>query len=91
MRSIAAFVVLMSIASPALAQGHRWGFQEDCDVRGEPRIGMNWQDLYETCWGRPSKVNTTQTGRGTHDQLVYPKGNYIYLENGYLTSIQTSR
>jgi hypothetical protein len=68
-----------------------WGFQEDCQRRGEPKVGMHWQQVYDTCWGKPSKINTTQTLSGTSDQLVYPRGNYIYLTDGIVTAIQTSR
>lgn len=85
-------LALVAVSTLLMAQAPRgWGFQEDCSRRGTPRIGMNWQDLYDTCWGKPVHVNTTQTSHGSHDQLVYPKGNYIYLTHGVVTGIQTRR
>jgi hypothetical protein len=62
----------------------------ECDRRGGVRIGMTRAQVYASCWGQPSRVNTTSTARGDHEQLVYG-GNYLYLDNGVLTSIQTTQ
>ena len=40
--------------------------------------------------GEPIRKNTTTTARGTREQWVYGNGTYIYLENGSVTSWQTS-
>lgn len=64
---------------------------EECRRKGDPKIGMNWQDVYDTCWGRPTKINTTETSAGTFDQFVYPGGKYLYLLDGYVTAIQSFR
>lgn len=50
-------------------------------------IGMSRQDALDSSWGRPERVNTTTTARGTREQWVYGRS-YLYFENGVLTSIQ---
>ncbi len=53
------------------------------------RIGMTQDQVINgTHWGKPSKVNRTTTRYGTSEQWVYGHGNYLYFENGVLTSIQ---
>lgn len=51
------------------------------------RIGMGQQDVLDSSWGRPNKVNKTTTAYGVREQWVYG-GGYLYFENGVLTSIQ---
>jgi hypothetical protein len=41
-------------------------------------------------WGKPSNINSNVGSWGTHEQWVYDGGNYLYFENGKLTSWQTS-
>ena len=52
-------------------------------------VGMTAQDVLDSQWGRPTRVNTTHTSRGTREQWVYSQGNYLYFENGILRSVQT--
>ena len=52
------------------------------------RIGMSKQDVLDSSWGKPDHINTTTTRYGVHEQWVYGGGNYLYFENGILTSIQ---
>lgn len=52
------------------------------------RLGMTKEDVLASSWGRPEKINTTTNVYGTHEQWVYGGGNYLYFENGVLTSIQ---
>jgi hypothetical protein len=52
------------------------------------RIGMTKQDVYESSWGRPNSVNKTTNRYGVHEQWVYEGRNYLYFENGILTSVQ---
>lgn len=51
-------------------------------------IGMSAQDVLDSSWGRPESVNRTTTTRGTREQWVYGGRNYLYFENGVLTTIQ---
>lgn len=53
--------------------------------------GMTGQDVIESSWGRPERINRTDYPGGYREQWVYGGGNYLYFHNGVLTSIQTSR
>jgi hypothetical protein len=52
-------------------------------------IGMTQREVTESSWGFPEHVNKTIYSFGTHEQWVYPGSQYLYFENGVLTSIQT--
>lgn len=52
------------------------------------RIGMTKQDVLDSSWGKPNHINTTTTKYGVHEQWRYDGYNYLYFENGILTSIQ---
>lgn len=52
------------------------------------RIGMTKEEVLASSWGRPERVNKTTNAYGTREQWVYGGGNYLYFENGVLTSIQ---
>ena len=51
--------------------------------------GMSESALVES-WGRPEEINSSVGSWGTHKQYVYGSGNYVYVENGVITSWQTS-
>lgn len=54
-------------------------------------IGYTAQQVLESSWGKPTKVNTTTNKYGSREQWVYRgqgKSGYVYLENGVVTSIQ---
>jgi hypothetical protein len=63
--------------------------KDRCDRLGGARIGMTSNGVLKSCWGKPRHVNTTITARGKHEQWVYG-GGYLYLDDGVVTSIQTS-
>ena len=50
-------------------------------------LGMTKKMCIES-WGEPEDINTTAGSYGTHEQWVYGSGNYLYFENGILTTIQ---
>jgi hypothetical protein len=54
------------------------------------RIGMTAEEVRKSSWGKPTSINETITAGGKHEQWVYG-GGHLYIENGVLTSIQTSR
>ena len=56
-------------------------------ANGRVRVGMT-QEMCRAAWGEPTSVNRTTTGRSTTEQWVYDYGNYLYFENGVLTTIQ---
>jgi hypothetical protein len=52
------------------------------------RIGMTKQDVLDSSWGKPEDINRTIYSFGVHEQWCYPNYNYLYFEDGILTSIQ---
>lgn len=54
------------------------------------RLGMT-ADQVRSSWGNPRSINATITARGKHEQWVYGIGQYVYLTDGVVTTIQTSR
>lgn len=52
------------------------------------RIGMSQQDVLDSSWGRPEKINRSTNSYGTREQWVYGGGNYLYFQDGVLTSFQ---
>ncbi|MFA6009258.1 MAG: hypothetical protein WC799_04680 [Desulfobacteraceae bacterium] len=66
-----------------------------CNVIGEKKIhiGMTAQQV-KTAWGKPYKINTTSGAWGEHEQWVIHdsiNSDYLYFENGILTSMQQSK
>jgi len=61
----------------------------DCEASG-PKIGLS-KPMLIYCWGDPSQTNVTQTAGGSHEQLVYGTRGYVYITNGSVSAIQTSR
>lgn len=51
-------------------------------------IGMSEQDVLDSIWGKPQSINTTTNAYGSRAQWVYGGRNYLYFEDGKLTSIQ---
>ena len=53
-----------------------------------PHIGMTKEELGESTWGKPRKINTSTYEWGTIEQWCYSGYRYIYLEDGIVTGIQ---
>jgi hypothetical protein len=53
-------------------------------------IGMAPEEV-RLAWGKPSSINVTTTSGVESEQWVYGSGFYVYLYNGIVRSIQTSR
>lgn len=51
-------------------------------------IGMTREQVVGSSWGRPEHVNTTRTSYGVREQWVYGSRNYLYFQDGILTTIQ---
>lgn len=52
-------------------------------------IGMTKEQVRnKTNWGEPNSINTTTNKYGTHEQWVYRDYQYLYFDNGKLTTIQ---
>lgn len=87
----ALFVTAMSAArkQAEAESAKRLAIEKAAKKKQGVSIGMSQQDVLDSSWGRPERVNTTTTVRGTREQWVYPgRHNYLYFENGVLTSIQ---
>ncbi|MCQ5364148.1 DUF2845 domain-containing protein [Anoxybacillus salavatliensis] len=54
---------------------------------GKISIGMTEEEVLER-WGKPLDINKTITQNGISEQWVYPNNQYLYFEDGVLTSIQ---
>ena len=54
----------------------------------EPKIGMTKEEVRNSKWGTPDKINKDEYSWGTTEQWVYEHRGYIYFENGFVTSIQ---
>ncbi len=51
------------------------------------RIGMNKEEVVAS-WGQPKDINRTVTSLSGHEQWVYDDNDYLYFEDGILTSWQ---
>lgn len=58
----------------------------DVILEGKVRIGMT-KAMCEEAWGYPDEINKMTGSWGTDEQWVYGN-NYLYFENGELTTIQ---
>jgi hypothetical protein len=52
------------------------------------KIGYTKEQVLNSTWGKPQKINTTTNAYGTHEQWIYGGGNYLYFDNDVLTTIQ---
>ena len=61
---------------------------DDYGFPTEPQIGMTAEEVRNSTWGEPQKINTTITANHTTEQWCYSNYRYVYLEDGIVTSIQ---
>ena len=50
-------------------------------------LGMSQEEVIQSVWGKPQKINRSTYTFGVHEQWVYG-GGYLYFEDGVLKSIQ---
>lgn len=53
-----------------------------------PKIGMTREQVEESLWGKPNKINRTVTSSTVKEQWVYGSGQYLYFTDGIMTSFQ---
>lgn len=70
------------------AEVQRARFDREKKKKEGVKIGMSMQDVLDSSWGSPKKVNRTTNASGTREQWVYGGQNYLYFVNGVLTSVQ---
>ncbi|AFM43120.1 hypothetical protein Desaci_4268 [Desulfosporosinus acidiphilus SJ4] len=54
----------------------------------EPKIGMTSDQVLESSWGKPTKVNQTTTAYSVREKWIYDSGRTVYLSNGKVIVIQ---
>ncbi len=55
----------------------------------ERKVFVGMPEAYaRISWGDPNDINRTITRFGTHEQWVYESGNYLYIDDGKVSSIQ---
>jgi hypothetical protein len=65
---------------------------KDSFLVGLHKIGLGMTvEQVRSAWGKPKSINTTITTRGKHEQWVYDSRQFVYLDDGVVTSIQQSR
>lgn len=62
--------------------------EKNSENPGGVRIGMSQEEVLTEGWGQPEDINRTTTSYGVSEQWVYPNYNYLYFEDGILTTIQ---
>lgn len=55
-----------------------------------PAIGMTAEEVRDSTWGSPNKINKDTYAWGVQEQWCYSGYRYIYLEDGIVTSISES-
>lgn len=77
--------------SKQMAAENKKAIAEDRAIRRKQgvSVGMTKDEVLMSSWGKPERVNSTTTGRGTREQWVYGGRSYLYFdESGRLTTIQ---
>jgi len=75
----------------AAIRAHGWPTQiESAVIEGRVTPGMTTEQVI-LAWGRPLRINQTTRASGVSEQWVYSTSRHVYLENGRVTAIQTSR
>ena len=73
------------------AAAHSRQAEAERKARGGVAVGMTAVQVRGSSWGKPEVVNKTIATGIEREQWVYPGYNYLYFENGILTTIQTSK
>lgn len=53
-----------------------------------PTIGMTAEEVRDSTWGEPKKINKSTTQYGVSEQWVYSSSKYIYFDDGVVTAIR---
>ena len=56
-------------------------------MSGSVQIGMT-KEQARIAWGKPDRINSTHTARGTTEQWCYGYRSFLYFDNGILRSVQ---
>lgn len=64
---------------------------EECERRGQPKIGMSPSELVETCWRRPARIVKKTTAAGIEESYIYGVGHMVKVVDGKVTEIIEAR
>jgi hypothetical protein len=53
-----------------------------------PYVGMSKDSLEKSPWGKPDDINIKTIKDNTFEQWCYPNNRYVYVENGYVKTVQ---
>jgi phosphoenolpyruvate synthase/pyruvate phosphate dikinase len=63
--------------------------QECVVAKGDISIGMSKQQVLASCWGKPDRINTSETAAGLDEQWSYgPAIGYVYFRHDVVVAIQ---
>lgn len=75
----------------AAVKAKRWPAEiERAVIDRKVMLGMNAEQVTMS-WGRPERINETLTAGRRSEQWVFGGRSYVYLDNGKVTSIQSTR
>ena len=63
----------------------------ECSRRGPVTIGMTAEQVIASCFGQPDRINRTELASGTIREQWVKRSSYVYLTNGRVTAIQSTR
>ena len=79
------------VAREKLIRSRGWSFEiTRAVIQRRVTIGMT-AEMVREAWGPPRKINETVTASGRDEQWVYDADQYVYLRNGVVRALQTSR
>jgi hypothetical protein len=81
--------LIFSVTSDPVADAKKAA--EDCARRGQPKIGMNPEELTASCWGRPLRIVKKTTAAGIEESYIYGPGHIVKLSNGKIVEIIEAR
>lgn len=61
--------------------------REECERRGQPKIGMTIEEATATCWGKPRRVVRTTTAAGVQQDFIYGSGHILRFDNERISAI----
>ena len=64
--------------------------QASCDRRQAVSVGMTREQVYLSCWGKPTSISASTVEPNKFQLLVYQGYDYVYLEDGIVKSVQVS-
>jgi hypothetical protein len=65
--------------------------KEECERRGQPKVGMSPTEAIETCWGKPKRIVKLTTAEGVREDYIYSSGHTLRFEGGKIAAIIETR